>query len=53
MRFALLQMKVALMSAVKSFELSVNPKTKEPLELDNKSFIIRVKDGMWVDFKKL
>lgn len=53
MRFAMLQMKVAIMSAVKNFELSLNPKTKEPLVFENKSFILRAKDGLWVDFKKL
>ncbi|XP_026481487.1 probable cytochrome P450 6a13 [Ctenocephalides felis] len=53
MRFALLQMKVALMSAVKNFELSVNSKTKEPLVFDSKSFTLRAKDGLWIDFKKL
>lgn len=53
MRFALTQIKAALVDVLKNYEVSVNPKTQEPIELDPKEFLTVAKGGVWVDFKKL
>uniref|UniRef100_A0A6M2DE09 Putative cytochrome n=1 Tax=Xenopsylla cheopis TaxID=163159 RepID=A0A6M2DE09_XENCH len=53
MRFALQQIKVALLHIVMNFELSVASKTKEPLKLDKKAFLYKAEGGLWINFKKL
>ncbi|XP_059618985.1 probable cytochrome P450 28a5 isoform X1 [Phlebotomus argentipes] len=52
-RFAMAQVKAAIVSLVNEFELSVNPKTKTPLIFDPKQFLIYPYGGIWLDFKEL
>lgn len=53
MRFAQLQAKYALAIVVEAFELSLNPKTIEPIRVDPKSPNLHVKGGLYVNFKAL
>lgn len=53
MRFAMTQMKAALVDIVKTFEVTVNEKTQVPLMVDPKEFLNVPQGGVWVDFKKL
>lgn len=53
MRFALTQSKAAVAEILRNFEVTVNPKTKEPLVLDPKSFSVLPIGGLWVDFEAL
>lgn len=52
-RFALTQMKAALVDIVRNFEVSVNEKTQVPLVMDPKEFLNVAQGGIWVDFKNL
>jgi cytochrome P450 family 6 len=52
MRFGLLQTKVGLALLLSNFEFSVCEKTKQPLELNPKSFIISAKGGIWLKISK-
>ncbi|KAM7349409.1 putative cytochrome P450 28a5 isoform 2-T2 [Cochliomyia hominivorax] len=53
MRFALVQLKSALVEIIRKFEVRVNPKTIRDNELDPKYFLSRLKGGIWLDFKKI
>jgi len=48
MRFGLLQTKVCLTVLLSNFEFNVCEKTKQPLELNPKSFITSAKGGIWL-----
>ncbi|XP_059618987.1 probable cytochrome P450 28d1 [Phlebotomus argentipes] len=52
-KFAMAQVKAAIVAIVKSFEISVNAKTKTPLALDAKQYISYPIGGLWLDFKTL
>lgn len=52
-RFAMTQMKAALVDIIKRYEVTVNKKTQVPLVLDPKEFLNVAQGGVWVDFKKL
>lgn len=47
------QSKAAIAEILRNFEITVNPKTKEPLVLDPKAFLLLPIGGLWVDFKAL
>ena len=53
MRFALLEMKLALANIVRKFMLLPSEKTKEPLELDPNAQIAYVKHGLYIKAEKL
>lgn len=53
MRFARMQVKRGVFEILKNFEISVNPKTKEPLLLDPKQFLTMVLGGIWLDYKPI
>lgn len=53
MRFALLQIKVAVAGIVKNFEITINKKTAKKLVIDPKEFLNIKKGGLWVDFKQI
>lgn len=53
MRFALAQSKAAVAEILRNFEITVNPKTKEPLVLDPKAFLLLPIGGLWVNLKPL
>ncbi|XP_063905052.1 probable cytochrome P450 28a5 [Zophobas morio] len=52
-RFGMLQVKIGVAYVVKNFRLSVNGKTKMPLEYDPFAIITTPKGGMWIDFEKI
>lgn len=52
-RFGLLQVKVAIVSIVSEFRLSVNKKTNEPIQFDPKSFLTAPIGGLWLDYEKI
>ena len=49
----MLQVKIGVAYVVKNFRLSVNGKTKMPLEYDPFAIITTPKGGMWIDFEKI
>jgi len=53
LRFGVMQTKVALTVLLKNYNFSLNPKTKVPLVLDPKSFILSVKGGIWLTTEKI
>ncbi|XP_065362737.1 probable cytochrome P450 28a5 [Calliphora vicina] len=53
MRFALAQLKSALVDIMRQFEVRVNVKTRKDNELDPKYFLSRLNGGIWLDFKKI
>jgi cytochrome P450 len=54
-RFALLQVKTAINSIIRNFEISVNEElTAKNLEIDPEELLMNVKKGgMWLKFKKI
>ncbi|KAK9679268.1 Cytochrome P450 [Popillia japonica] len=52
MKFAILQVKIATISIIQNFDVRVNKKTKEPLEIDPNFFLLLAKGGLWLDFHK-
>lgn len=53
MRFASMQAKAAIAQLVRSFDFTVNGKTKHPLIIDPKEFINAKAGGIWLDFKPI
>jgi len=53
MRFAMAQSKAAVAEIIRNFEITVSPKTKEPLVLDPKAFLLLPIGGLWVNFRAL
>ncbi|XP_014244280.1 probable cytochrome P450 6a13 [Cimex lectularius] len=47
-RFAMLEMKLALVQLIKNYEMRLSEKTVQPLVLDPKSFILAPVDGIWI-----
>ncbi|GJQ70345.1 hypothetical protein Trydic_g22779 [Trypoxylus dichotomus] len=52
-KFAILQVKAGAIALIRNFDIRVNKKTKEPLEIDPNSFLLLAKGGLWLDFHKL
>ena len=52
MRFALLEMKLAVANIVRQFNLLPSSKTKEPLETDPKGAIAYPKLGLYIKAEK-
>ncbi|SPP79522.1 probable cytochrome P450 28d1 [Drosophila guanche] len=52
MRFALTQVKAALVEVVQNFEMKVNPKTRKDNQLDDTYFMATLKGGIWLDFEE-
>lgn len=50
MKFAVLQIKIAIIAIIQNFDVKVNKKTKEPLEYNTKHFLLVTKDGLWLDY---
>jgi cytochrome P450 family 6 len=53
LRFGLMLSKVALTVFLKNYKVTVNEKTKEPLELLPNTFILAVKGDIWLDVEKI
>ncbi|XP_014250631.1 probable cytochrome P450 6a14 isoform X1 [Cimex lectularius] len=51
MRFAIQQMKFGLAKVLMSYKIKVNPKTKEPIELNKKSFVTTTKYPIYFDLE--
>ncbi|XP_024080800.1 probable cytochrome P450 6a14 [Cimex lectularius] len=51
MRFAIQQMKFGLAKALMSYKIKVNPKTKEPIELNKKSLVTTTKYPIYIDLE--
>lgn len=47
-RFALLEMKLALATFLYKYEIDVSSKTRHPLQLDPRAFILAPRDGIWL-----
>lgn len=52
-RFALLQVKLAIVNVLQHFRLKPSPKSKYPAELDPTFFISRPKGGAWVQIEAI
>lgn len=52
-RFALTQIKSALVDILKAFEMTCNEKTQIPLVMDPKEFLNLPQGGIWINFKRL
>lgn len=48
MRFAMLEMKLALATFLYHYEVQPSVKTKTPLQLDPAAFILAPKNGIWL-----
>lgn len=53
MKFATTQVKIGVVEIVKGFEISVNKKTKEPIQMDPTNFLNLAKGGFWLDYKEI
>ncbi|XP_053681222.1 probable cytochrome P450 28d1 [Anopheles nili] len=53
MRFALMQVKRGIFEVITKYEISLNSKTMQPLQLDPKAFIICPLGGIWLDYKPI
>jgi len=51
-RFALTQLKAALVEIVRNFDIHVNPKTRSDDQIDDTFFMATLKGGIWLDFKE-
>ncbi|XP_002069258.2 probable cytochrome P450 28d1 [Drosophila willistoni] len=53
MRFALTQVKAALVEILQNFIIQVSPKTREDNALHNTYFMAMLKDGIWLNFEDI
>lgn len=53
MRLVILEIKAAFVEIVDKFNISVNRKTIQPLELDRNEFFYVPKGGVWLNFKEI
>lgn len=53
MRFAMLQNKIGLASILSNFKMTLNSKTKLPIQLEIDNPDMGVRGGIWLDFEKI
>ncbi|EFA02820.1 cytochrome P450 6BQ6 [Tribolium castaneum] len=53
LRFGMLQSKVGLAALLKNYKITLNSKTKMPIEMEKSSFITSVNGGVWLNVEKL
>lgn len=53
MRFALTQIKAALVEILRNYEVRVNPKTRKDNKLDPAFFDLRLDGGIYLNFEKI
>ncbi|XP_013112917.1 probable cytochrome P450 28d1 [Stomoxys calcitrans] len=53
MRFALAQMKAALVHIIRNYNVRINPRTRKDLRFDPSYFLLRLDGGIWLDFDKI
>lgn len=51
LRFANVQVKVALVKLISQFEFSVNERTRQPLEIDKNPTVMNIEGGVWLNIK--
>jgi cytochrome P450 family 6 len=51
--FGLVETKVVLTALLKNYKVTVNEKTKEPLEFLPNTFILEVKGDIWLNVEKI
>jgi cytochrome P450 family 28 len=52
-RFGFLQVKIGVAYIIRHYELSVNEKTKLPIQFDKTNIMTSPVGGLWLDFKKI
>jgi hypothetical protein len=52
-RFGFLQVKIGVAYIIRHYELSVNKKTKLPIQFDATNAMTAPVGGLWLDFKKI
>ncbi|XP_072949233.1 cytochrome P450 9e2-like [Epargyreus clarus] len=52
LRFAMFTAKYAMVCLVKNFKFSTCSKTENPVQFDLRSFLLKVKNGLWVKIEK-
>lgn len=53
LRFGLMQARIGLVTLLGNYEFSICSKTKVPLEIEKKNFILTPSGGMWLNVKPL
>ncbi|XP_059610505.1 cytochrome P450 6a2-like [Phlebotomus argentipes] len=53
MRFAMMELAVAISNIVNNFKLTLNPRTQTPFKFDPKEINIYPEGGMWIDVQEL
>lgn len=53
LRFGKLQTKLALITILRHYNVTLNEKTETPIQLDKKTFILSVEGGVWLNLSKL
>ncbi|CAG9806372.1 unnamed protein product [Chironomus riparius] len=52
-RFAVIQVKAAVVEIIRNFEMSVNEKTQRPLIIDTSTFLNAKKGGLWLNIQPI
>lgn len=52
-KFGLMVTKVAIASIIRHFNVALNSSTITPLQYDNKSFLLGIHGGIWINFSKV
>ncbi|EDW05034.1 GH10608, partial [Drosophila grimshawi] len=52
MRFALAQIKAAVVEVLTNFNVRVNPKTRNDNDYEPTSFVTSLRGGIWLDFEE-
>ncbi|XP_066247950.1 cytochrome P450 6a2-like [Euwallacea similis] len=52
MRFAMIQLKIALTLSLLNYELRLSKRTKLPLKMEKKGIILAPIGGLWIEFKR-
>ncbi|KAF5292073.1 hypothetical protein FQR65_LT11339 [Abscondita terminalis] len=53
MRFAIMQIKLAIVTLLQSYEFSLNPKTVLPVKLNPTAYFLTPVHGIWLDVKRV
>ncbi|XP_044255038.1 probable cytochrome P450 6a14 isoform X2 [Tribolium madens] len=53
LRFGMIQSKVGLTTLLRNYKITLNKKTKVPLEMDKKAFVSSPEGGVWLDVQTL
>ncbi|KAJ6642416.1 putative cytochrome P450 6a14 [Pseudolycoriella hygida] len=53
LRFGIMQAKIALVTLLSNYDLSICPQSKVPMEIAKKNFILTPSGGMWLNVKRI